>query len=105
VDAPSGSATRANLEVNGPIAVGFNPPTIASALQIKGIASSVLEPLRDELKRAERHFVAFCVEGEKVGVSESLLRRTFAPGDLVSVTFSIDEVFDQTPGAGAGRRV
>ena len=37
VDAPAGSATRANLEGNGAIAVGFNPPTIARALQIKGV--------------------------------------------------------------------
>lgn len=105
VDAPAGSATRANLEGNGAIAVGFNPPTIARALQIKGVASSVLEAAPKELERAERHFVTFCEEGARVGVSESLLRRTFAPRDCVSVILSIVEVFDQTPGAGAGRRV
>jgi Pyridoxamine 5'-phosphate oxidase len=105
VDAPSGSATRANLEENGAIAVGFNPPTIARGLQIKGVASSVREAAPEELERAERHFVAFSIEGERVGVSESLLRRTFAPRDFVSVTLSIVEVFDQTPGAGAGQRV
>jgi hypothetical protein len=105
VDAPSGSATRANLEENGAIAVGFNPPTIARGLQIKGIASSVHEPAPEELERAERHFLAFCVEGARVGVSESLLRRAFAPRDFVSVTLSIVEVFDQTPGAHAGQRV
>lgn len=106
VDAPSGSATRANLEGNGGVAVGFNPPTTSRALQIKGIAASVREPAPEELERCERHFVAFSVEGEQVGVSASVLRRIFAaPGDLVSVTLSIDEVFDQTPGAAAGRRV
>lgn len=105
VDAPSGSATRANLEDNGAIAVGFNPPTIARGLQIKGVASSVREAGPEELERAERHFVAFSVEGARVGVSEGLLRRSFAPRDLVSVTLSIVEVFDQTPGASAGQRV
>jgi hypothetical protein len=105
VDAPPGCATRANLEGNGAIAVGFNPPTIARALQIKGVASSVREAAPEELERAEQHFVAVCIEGERVGVSESLLRRGFAPGDLVSVTLSIAEVFDQTPGTSAGQRV
>jgi hypothetical protein len=105
VDAPSGSATRANLEKNGAIAVGFNPPTIARGLQIKGAASSVREPAPEELKRAEQHFMAFCAEGARVGVSESLLRRGFAPGDCVSVTMSVVEVFDQTPGPGAGQRL
>jgi Pyridoxamine 5'-phosphate oxidase len=106
VDAPSGSVTRANLEGNGAVAVGFNPPTVARALQIKGVACSVREPEPEELERAERHFVAFSMEGERVGVSASLLRRAFAaPRDLVSVTLSIDEVFDGTPGTGAGQRV
>lgn len=105
VDAPPGSATRANLEENGAIAVGFNPPTIARGLQIKGVASSVREPAPEEIERCERHFAAFCIEGARVGVSEGLLRRAFAPGDFASVTLSIDEVFDQTPGAAAGRRV
>jgi hypothetical protein len=105
VDAPSGSATRANLEENGAVAVGFNPPTIARGLQIKGVASSVREAAPEELERAERHFAAFCVEGARVGVSETLLRRAFAPRDFVSVTLSIADVFDQTPGAGAGQRV
>jgi hypothetical protein len=105
VDAPSGSATRANLEQNGAIAVGFNPPTIARALQIKGAASSVREPVPEELERAEGHFMAFTVEGALVGVSEALLRRAFSPRDFVSVTLSIGEVFDQTPGAGAGQRM
>ena len=105
VDAPPGSATRANLEGNGAIAVGFNPPTAARALQVKGVATSVLGPTPNELARCERHFLAFCVEGARVGVSESQLRRVFAPRDLVSVSLSIDDVFDQTPGAAAGRRV
>ena len=105
VDAPPGSATRANLEGNGAIAVGFNPPTTARGLQIKGVARSVREPSAEELERCERHFLAFCVEGARVGVSESQLRRVFVGRDFASVTLSIDEVFDQTPGAAAGRRM
>jgi hypothetical protein len=106
VVAPAGSVTRANLEGNGVIAVGFSPPTIARALQIKGAVTAVREPTSAELERAERHFAAFASEAEQVGVPARAARRTFGPwSDFVSVTCSIDEVFDQTPGPNAGRRL
>ena len=38
VSAPEGSRMRANLEGNGAVAVGFSPPTIAKAVQVKGVA-------------------------------------------------------------------
>ena len=38
VSAAEGSATRANLERNGAVAVGFCPPPIARAVQLKGVA-------------------------------------------------------------------
>ena len=34
---------RANLERNGAVAVGFSPPTIARAVQVKGVATRVVE--------------------------------------------------------------
>jgi hypothetical protein len=43
-DRAAGSASRANLEQNGVIAIGFSPPTIARALQVKG---SVVEQHAD----------------------------------------------------------
>lgn len=104
VIAPPGSQARANLEDNGAIAVGFNPPTTSRALQIKGVARSVREPEPAELQRAERHLAAFVAETEQIGVPEALVRRTFAaPSEFLSVTVSIDEVFDQTPGPRAGQ--
>jgi hypothetical protein len=106
VIAPPGSSTRANLEANGAIAVGFSPPTIARALQIKGAAASVREPEPAELERAERHLLAFSAEAEQLGIPGRVARRFFgAPSDFLSVTVSIDEVFDQTPGPRAGQRV
>ena len=41
VAAPEGSRMRANLERNGAVAVGFSPPTIARAVQVKGVATRV----------------------------------------------------------------
>ena len=37
VTAPEGSRVRSNLEQNGAVAVGFSPPTIARAVQVKGV--------------------------------------------------------------------
>ena len=106
VIAPPGSPTRANLEANGAVAVGFSPPTIARALQVKGVAGSLREPERADLERAERHMAAFSAEAEQFGIPARQARRIFGePSDFLSVTVAIDEVFDQTPGPRAGQRV
>jgi hypothetical protein len=100
VAAPEGSRMRANLEENGAVAVGFSPPTIARAVQVKGVATRV-----GELERLERHFRSFVAEAGRVGAPEELSQRMLMRTGLVAVQFSIDEVFDQTPGPTAGRRL
>ena len=96
---------RANLELNGAIAVGFSPPTIARAVQVKGVAKRVCEPEAADLERVERHVRSFVAEAERVGAPAELSQRMFVRTGLVAVRFSIDEVFDQTPGPTAGRRL
>ena len=105
VAAPEGSPARANLQGNGVVAVGFSPPTIARAVQLKGVATAVAEPEADDLERAERHAGRFVAEAARIGSPEHLARRMFVPVGLLAVSFSIDEVFDQTPGPTAGRRL
>jgi len=105
VIAPPGSPARENIEGNGAIAVVFNPPTAGRALQLKGVVVEAREPKPAELERAERHLEAFVAEAEQVGVPPELTRRGFRRADLFAVTFSIYEVFDQTPGQRAGARL
>lgn len=105
VSAPAGSRMRANLESNGAVAVGFSPPTIARAVQVKGVASRVDEPDVADLERVERHVRSFVAEAERIGATAELSQRMFVGTGLVTVGFSIDEVFDQTPGPTAGRRL
>jgi hypothetical protein len=105
VAAPEGSRVRANLERNGAVAVGFSPPTIARAVQVKGVATVVGEPEAADLERVERHARSFVTEAERVGAPAELSRRLFVGTGLVAVEFSIDEMFDQTPGPTAGRRL
>jgi hypothetical protein len=96
---------RANLDRNGALAVGFSPPTIARAVQVKGVASRVGDPEAADLDRVERHLRSFVAEAERIGAPAELSRRMFVGPGLVAVAFSIDEVYDQTPGPTAGRRL
>ena len=105
VTAPEGSRMRANLERNGAVAVGFSPPTIARAVQVKGVATVMGEPEAADLERVERHFLSFVAEAARIGAPAELSQRMFVRTGLVAVQFSIDEVFDQTPGPTAGRRL
>jgi hypothetical protein len=105
VAAPEGSATRANLELNGAIAVGFSPPTIAKAVQFKGVAAVLGEPRPDDLEHAERHNSAFLAACERIGAPRELAERMFVATGLLLVSVSIRDGFDQTPGPTAGRRL
>ena len=105
VPAPEGSRMRANLEQNGAVAVGFSPPTIARAVQVKGVATLVGEPEAADLERVDKHVRSFVAEAELIGAPAELSQRMFVGTGLVAIQFSIDEVFDQTPGPTAGRRL
>jgi pyridoxamine 5'-phosphate oxidase-like protein len=105
VSAPEGSRVRANLERNGAVAVGFSPPTIARAVQVKGVATVVGRPEAGDLERVERHVRSFVAEAERIGAPAELSQRMFVGTGLVSIHFLVDEVFDQTPGPTAGRRL
>jgi hypothetical protein len=105
VSASEGSATRANLEGNGAVAVGFSPPTIAKAVQLKGVAVVAGEPGAHDLDRVERHVGAFRAECERIGAPAEVVDSVCACPALVLIRVSIDEGFDQTPGPVAGRRL
>jgi len=63
------------------------------------------EPEAADLERVERHVRSFVAEAERIGAPAELSQRMFVGTGLVAVQFSIDEVFDQTPGPTAGRRL
>jgi len=105
VTAPGGSRMRANLEHNGAVAVGFSLPTIARAVQVKGVASRISEPEAVELERVERHLQSFVAEVEQIGGPAEVSLRMISRRGLVAIEFVIEEAFDQTPGPTAGRRL
>jgi hypothetical protein len=74
-------------------------------VQVKGVAARVDELNAADLERVERHVGSFVAEAERIGAAPELSRRMFVGAGLVAVAFSIDEVYDQTPGPTAGRRL
>ncbi|HET7574705.1 MAG TPA: hypothetical protein VFJ99_06270 [Solirubrobacterales bacterium] len=101
--APSGSATRANLEANVSIAVNCTRPSTYRAVQIKGRVTEVRAPTEDDLARAAEHAEAFTADTAKVG---SPAPSAFYIGAVdLAVTLEVDELYDQTPGPAAGSRL
>ena len=74
-------------------------------MQVKGVVAATQEPDAADLERVERHLRSFVAEAERIGAAPELSQRMFVGTGLVAVQFSIGEVFDQTPGPTAGRRL
>ena len=101
IEAPRGSRMRTNLERNGAIAVTCSLPTSYRTIQLKGEAFDLREPTPQQLEDVERHAAAFAREAEQVGLPTGAGQRLVDP-KLVAVTFSVRELYDQTPGPNAG---
>jgi hypothetical protein len=99
-----GSRTRANLEGNGAIAATFSQPSTYRTVQLKGSALELREPPREQLARVQEHLEAFVDEVRQVGLDPERGRALLEP-ELLSVTFDVRELYDQTPGPNAGARL
>jgi hypothetical protein len=96
--------TLGDLADNGRIAVTLSRPATYRSLQVKGGAALVEEMTTEDGERAVRHREAFAAEVADFGLSRAVLERMVA-GPLVAVTFEVAELYDQTPGPGAGARL
>jgi len=104
IEAPDGSATRANLAVGEPVAVTLSRPTSYSTMQIKGIIASVQAPTSDDLDQVRTHADAFLAEVAQHGFSGTAAQRFVGTGTgLQTVVIDVTERYDQTPGPDAGR--
>ena len=100
--------TLDNLEANGKIAVAFSLPTNYRTFQLKGRHVAVSEPDSADLAVVGRHRDAFAEVNEPLGQPrrqvESFWRAEIETSTLlVKILFAPEQVFDQTPGPGAGR--
>ena len=94
----------ANLEDNGCIALTMSRPYDHRSLQVKGKVLGMRDGTDAERVQQERWHAGFVEHLYIVGLPRSLIRR-LAVFPSIAVTLRIDDVFVQTPGPGAGRRL
>jgi len=104
VPASRGSKTLTNLDANGAISATFVLPTTYRAVQLKGTVLDVCEPTPEQLARFEEHVAAFIDQAEQIGITPKQVHALVEPA-YVAVTFSVRELYDQTPGPSAGSRL
>jgi hypothetical protein len=102
ITAPASSPTLANLESGGAIAVTISEPLTYRTIQVKGTVEHAGAPSADDRARVQTHLERFGAEVEQLGVVGA--ERLFL-GDLRVVSFAVAEMFVQTPGPDAGRRL
>ena len=73
--------------------------------QIKGRAVSIEPVTADDERTAVDYFDGFAAAVERVDGTPRALIERLVPRAYVACTITIDEVFDQTPGPGAGASV
>ncbi len=99
-----------NLDGNGEIAVTFSLPTNYRTFQLKGRNATIAEPDSTDLAAVGRHRDAFASVNESLGQSRERVEAFWqaeveTSPVLVKILFVPEEIFDQTPGPGAGREI
>ncbi|HKU37299.1 MAG TPA: pyridoxamine 5'-phosphate oxidase family protein [Polyangiales bacterium] len=93
-----------NLRDNGKIALTCSRPYDHRGWQVKGTMISMRDGDESDRAHQERYLAGFVEHVYIVGLPRSVMRqlRIFPS---VAVTFGVEDVFVQTPGPGAGRRL
>lgn len=98
-----GAQAVANLNDNGCIAVTVSRPYDHRTLQLKGRMLSMREGSEEDRAKQERWLAGFVEHLYIVGLPRSVVRQ-LKVFPSVAVTMCIEDMFEQSPGPGAGRR-
>ena len=94
----------ANLRANAAIAVLIEEPTTHRGIQLKGRSLAIRDATAAELAHVAEFVARTKAELSAIGFAPTVLERMiFTP--CTAVEFSIEHVFEQTPGPGAGRAI
>src|SRR3954468_15074331 len=100
-----GARTLENVADHGPIALNATEVETHRSFQLKGRVTAVEPATRDDLALGveyRRRFFAAVKETEAIDLE--LIER-MVPETFVALEFEVDDVFDQTPGPTAGKRI
>lgn len=96
--------TLQNLRDNGRIAIGLSYPPDHRSLQLKGVMTDMAAATEEDLAFVRTYLAALAAELSVVGLPEHVvLRVNYEP--CTRVVVRVAEIFDQTPGPEAGRRL
>ncbi len=96
--------TVANVRANGQLAVTFARPSDYVSYQIKGHAT-VVSTAAEHVALARRYMECMASTLGELGLEQRVVAPWLVDRDLVAVRLSVQEIFEQTPGARAGRLI
>lgn len=96
--------TLDNLRENGMIAVTCTRPTDHITCQLKGKVRSMKSVNSAQQKMSRQWHHEFVAELKAIGVP-SALGEAWIVEPTIAVEMAVTDVFDQTPGPGAGKRI
>ena len=99
-----GARALGNLRANGEIAVGFSRPFDHFAIQLKGKCTRFVPPSDGDRTVVDRYHATYGEQLYMTGFPRSTTRR-FVFWPAVAVTFGVRDIFVQTPGPDAGKRL
>jgi hypothetical protein len=95
----------AALRLGRPVAVNLTHPLTFLGRQLKGPLLELAEPSLEAERAAQQYFGRFVVVLAKIGLTPEQCRGLFKSGAARFLRMRPAELFDQTPGAGAGARL
>jgi hypothetical protein len=99
------STTVERVAAGARIAVTATSVRTLRSLQLKGTARSVEPATTEDRARADRYCDDFFTDiAETDGVDRAITER-IVPASYLACTIVVDQLFDQTPGPGAGARL
>ena len=104
VDAPAGAQAIADLRANGRIAATFTFPPTLRTIQVKGRCVEIGDPAPDDWEWLERHRTGFTQVVGYWGYPAHHVRNLWSMR-VTRVRFTVEDIFNQTPGPGAGGRL
>jgi hypothetical protein len=93
----------ANLKDNRCLALTVSRPYDHRSLQVKGHMLEMRDSTDKDRANQERWLIGFVEHLHIIGLPRSLVR-TLKIFPSVAVTMCVEDLFEQTPGPGAGRR-
>jgi hypothetical protein len=98
-------AAHANAQPGSRVAVLVTDITDYRSIQLKGtVVTGPHERTAGDMALVHHHIDTFCEASPKVGLTPATAVRFFTV-DVVAIVLDVDDLYDQTPGPGAGRRI